>query len=73
MNFPLRRSIILVDTNKEILFYTMIETILFFGGLVVGAGVLAVACSHLTSPYEKARELEEIKRDQRAFWTSHMN
>ena len=51
----------------------MIETILFFGGLVVGAGVLAVACSHLTSPYEKARELEEIKRDQRAFWTSHMN
>ena len=51
----------------------MIETIIFFGVLVVGVGLLAVACSHLTSHSEKAIELEEIKLDQRAFWTSHMN
>jgi len=47
----------------------MIGTIIFFGVLLVVVGCLTILCSRMT-PYEKERELEEIRRQQKSFWSS---
>jgi len=49
----------------------MIGTIIFFGALFVAIGVMTILSSRMVaSPYQKERELEEIRRQQKTFWTS---
>jgi len=50
----------------------MIGTIIFFGGCVGILVLLAVIFSYVSSPNEKERELEEIKQQNKTFWSGHI-
>ena len=52
----------------------MIETIIFFGAAFIAMVLMAIGCSQINrTPDQKHKELEELKRNQRVFWTSYMN
>ena len=56
----------------EEVFKFMIISIVFVAGLVGLSALVASYCSSPQTPAQREQELEDIKRQQRTFWTGQI-